>query len=668
MQFANINRNIPMKIITLCVTAASMALLVASAPALDSIYNKAEEKQLIATLHSPESPQADKVLACKKLAVVGSKESIAALAALLSDEKLSHMARYGLEPMQEPEAGQALRDALGKVKGKLLVGVINSLGARRDPKAVDALAALLGDPDAAVAGAAAGALGRIGDAASAGILQKAIANVPSDKKQAFGDACVRCVEQLTAAGHGDIAASLADATRNADLPGHIRLAATRGAILARGAEGVTLLVETLKSSDWPTFALGLRVARELKGESATKSLVDAMPTLAIDRHPAFIMALADRADKAAIAPIAERAKESPPATRIAAIQALGRIGDASAVPVLLTASSAGQADVADAAKTALVTIKDPGAQGAMIAAIQKEDAAAKRIAIQVLGDRHAAAAAPELKKLLADANDDIRAAAIEALGKCAAPADIPALTAILIQPKQPRDAGLADAALRSACGRLPEKDPVAIQILAALPNAQGPAKSALLRLLSATGGKKALDALRTSLKDPDAQVQDSALRALGEWSDPDAAPALLELAKTLPDEKQRVLALRGYVRLTENNSLTDEQKVAMCKDAMAAAGRDEERKLFLGALNSIGTAEAMQQIVPLLDSPTLKEEAGAAIVAITDKLANVWWRKNDPKPLLDALEKVAATCQNEQTVARANAVLNKQSKGKAKKK
>ena len=56
------------------------------------------------------------------------------------------MARYGLEPIPDPAVDAALRDALGKVKGRLLVGVIGSIGVRRDPKAVPALAKRLGDP------------------------------------------------------------------------------------------------------------------------------------------------------------------------------------------------------------------------------------------------------------------------------------------------------------------------------------------------------------------------------------------------------------------------------------------------------------------------------------------------------------------------------------------
>jgi HEAT repeat protein len=63
--------------------------------------------------------------------------------------------------MPDPAAGEALRGALGKVKGRLLVGVINSLGQRRDAQSVEALGKLLDDPDRDVAEAASAALARI---------------------------------------------------------------------------------------------------------------------------------------------------------------------------------------------------------------------------------------------------------------------------------------------------------------------------------------------------------------------------------------------------------------------------------------------------------------------------------------------------------------------------
>jgi len=130
--------------------------------------------EMLAVLKS-DAPAAAKITACRQLAARGGPEAIPELADLLADEKLAHLARLALEPMPDPAAGDALRDALPKLKGQLLVGVINSLGRRRDAKAVAALSGLLGNSDPQVASAAAAALGKIATPAAAEILKKALA-------------------------------------------------------------------------------------------------------------------------------------------------------------------------------------------------------------------------------------------------------------------------------------------------------------------------------------------------------------------------------------------------------------------------------------------------------------------------------------------------------------
>ena len=141
-----------------------VALLLAFAvPTLaQTVAPKGDEAKLIAVLKSADASRKDKIDACRQLAIIGGKDSIAPLAALLGNEELSHNARYALEPNPDPAVDEALRDALGKVKGGPLVGVIGSVGVRRDAKAVGALAKLLGDSDAVVARAAARAMGKIG--------------------------------------------------------------------------------------------------------------------------------------------------------------------------------------------------------------------------------------------------------------------------------------------------------------------------------------------------------------------------------------------------------------------------------------------------------------------------------------------------------------------------
>src|SRR5215470_14634695 len=61
-----------------------------------------EEQQLIRLLQSNASPR-EKDAACTRLKRIGTEHSIPALAALLTDDQLSHSARYALESMPYPK-------------------------------------------------------------------------------------------------------------------------------------------------------------------------------------------------------------------------------------------------------------------------------------------------------------------------------------------------------------------------------------------------------------------------------------------------------------------------------------------------------------------------------------------------------------------------------------
>ena len=155
------------------------AVLAAATCATAADKKAAAEKQtkLIELLKS-DAPPAAKAIACKQLAVYGGKEAVPALAALLPDKQLSSWARIALEAIPDRSADEALRESMGKLQGRLLVGVINSLGVRRDAKAVPALTAKLTDADAEVASAAAVALGRIGGEAAAKALEQSLPATP----------------------------------------------------------------------------------------------------------------------------------------------------------------------------------------------------------------------------------------------------------------------------------------------------------------------------------------------------------------------------------------------------------------------------------------------------------------------------------------------------------
>ena len=71
------------------------------------------EKRLAGVLKSDVSRAAKDYL-CRHLSLVGSAGCVPTLAPLLTDQKLSHLARFALERIPAPEAAKALREALGK--------------------------------------------------------------------------------------------------------------------------------------------------------------------------------------------------------------------------------------------------------------------------------------------------------------------------------------------------------------------------------------------------------------------------------------------------------------------------------------------------------------------------------------------------------------------------
>ncbi len=197
----------------------------------DAAARRELETRLAAVLPSGAS-RAAKDFVGRKLAIIGTAESVPALAALLPDKDLSHMARYALERIPVPEAGKALRDALAKTSGAEKAGVIGSLGARRDAASITDLAALVGDSDERIALAAATALGDIGTAESAKALQDA--KPASDAlKFRVADAQLTAAERLLTAG--DKAGALAVYKSLIASPDkNVKLAATRGLLLASG--------------------------------------------------------------------------------------------------------------------------------------------------------------------------------------------------------------------------------------------------------------------------------------------------------------------------------------------------------------------------------------------------------------------------------------------------
>ncbi len=158
---------------------------------------KSLESKLAAVLGT-DIPRAAKDTVCRALKTIGTAHSVPALAKLLHDGELSHMARHALQAIDAPEAAGALVAAIDKAPKKIKIGIISSLGARGKDVPVAPLAKALADNDAEVSTAGALALGAIGSSEAVKALGSAKVN--DTNKIAVCDAMLQSAENMLAHG------------------------------------------------------------------------------------------------------------------------------------------------------------------------------------------------------------------------------------------------------------------------------------------------------------------------------------------------------------------------------------------------------------------------------------------------------------------------------------
>ncbi len=630
---------------------------------------KEQVDKLVAVLKS-DAPLKEKVDACRGLGVIGTKDAVPALAALLADEKLSHNARYALEPIPDPSVDDALRDALGKLKGRPLAGVIVSIGARRDVKAVVPLWKMLLNPDADAVQAAARSLGSIGTQEAARALQSALPNVSAANQPAMCEGLLRAAEALAAKGQRDEAIAIYDRLRSLQpAPHQVRTAALRGAVLARGNDGLTLLREHLGSKDYLLFAAAVRTSQEMPGAEVTQALCAGLGQLPADNQILVMQALGKRADRTAVAALAAAAKSGAKPVRLAAIRALGQIGDASSATALMDLQGDADRELAQASQESLAVLEGKQIDDAVMAMLAGGDTARRLNALDLIGQRRIKAAVPALLKAAGDPDAEVRRAAIRRLGELGSAAELPAMVELLMGLKDPQDLSAAEQAVGALCARADNPEASIQKLIERLAQAPGAQKTVLLRVLGAAGGASALKAVRDAIKDPDPQVRGAAIRTLAAWKTADVMPDLLALARRSSIPAERALGLRGYLAWAGRKELPANQRLSICRQAGELVQTTEEKKLLLAALGGMASADALALVAPLLDDAAVKDEACAAAVSVAERLLK--GKGGDTaqtaSKLVEPLTKVAQAATDPDLAQRAKAALKRaQSRAKGK--
>ena len=576
------------------------------------------EERLVAFLESNATPAA-KTAAARELSAIATEASVPALAGMLMRAEIAEMARYALARIPGPGADEALRKALETTSGRTRIGIIHSIGQRRDSKAVPALRALVSSTEAGTADAAVHALASIADASAMDALAAERRWKQGAQREGISHAYLRAAESLAARGDRNGALKVYSQLSMPSEPDRVRIAALSGLAALQGVDAVPVLAEEIGAKNPAVQAAAIGLLAGIPGPDATAAMVRKLPNLTPGGQARLVTALSLRGDPSGRPAVSQSAASVQVEVRIAALNGLGRLGDETSVPILAAAAASGQPAEQNAARQSLANLRGPKIDAAIVAAIGSSPPKMKAELILAAGERRSAGAGTALVETARGQDPELRRSALRALKNVSGPEHVSALLD-LVQTAPPSD--LRDG-IQALAAAMKKSEPTQI---AAVISAYKAANSASTRLslLDALGHStraEALPVLCAALADPAPEIVRGAILALTDWPDPAPLPNLFAVARGGLDPALRTLALRGYLKLLALPARrSNPETVALLANALPLAIDTAEKRTVLSVLVAYPCQEALKLAEGLLTDHAVVTEAKASIERIGNAL------------------------------------------------
>jgi len=574
----------------------------------------------------------------RQLQLVGKDDAVPMLSGYLADDRLCESAARALLSIRTPAAVNALVQALPNAKGDRVLTLIRAVAQCRAKEAVAAIKPHAASTDANLRRAALYALANIGCTSAEETLKKATeAEDPFERARATSYYLLYA-KRLAEAGNTEQCAKICRQmieTRTAPEDKNVQCAALSTLVSTVGKKALNDLLRAVDSDNKQIREAALALACGIQDEFVTVRFVNKMMQAPPEVKVEILNMLGRRGDKTAMEAILAALKDKEKPVQIAAIQAAARLGGESAVPSLIDVLKTEDADVIKTVKDVLARMPGEKVLKAVADAVPTVPPKSSIALLQILSERHARAYSAVVFAACKNEDKSVRKEAIKALGNTASPEQLPEMIgAVLLKTESSSDRSAAQKSIGSVTKRIADPAQRADAVLASLEKTSGEKRGWLIQTLPRIGGKKALDTVLREMQSDDAKIKDASVRALADWEEIEAAPKLLEIAKTTDQLPHHVLALRGYVRLVRairypserelraskeaQQEMKDKeaQKLQMLKDALAIVKRPDEIKGILGALADVRTVESVQVIEPYLDNDAVKNEAAQAVVKI----------------------------------------------------
>lgn len=297
-----------------------------------------------------------KAFICKKLALLGTRNSINTLGKMLIKDDTSEIARLALEQVANPSVDELLRRSASKTSGDTQIGIVDTIGSRQDAKAVDMLGKFVSSKDPKLQAAALTALGEIANSKASTILEKNLNKLSSQMKPLAYDSYLKCADKM-AATNSSKALEIYNNVYNSDASSAMRAAALKGMVRISGSDADAIIVEALKSDDSTISSTAASIVMQPQRTEQLVSIADEMSDYPPEVQIQIIKALTATGEKTVIKQIYPAVISDDTQVSVAAIEALGVLGDESTVVMLVDIIISTTTDRKHAARQSLYRLK-----------------------------------------------------------------------------------------------------------------------------------------------------------------------------------------------------------------------------------------------------------------------------------------------------------------------
>jgi HEAT repeat protein len=605
-----------------------------------------------------DKPPSVKSFLIEQIRVIGGRKAAPTLRAFLEDDELCApairaLALPELDAAARIETGSLLIDALTNATGRNRIAIINAL---RDfpflltpegaPSPIPALLKDANSDDAELRIAALSALAASGELGLTDTLLGAAATGSTHERVRVTAYIFEYAERLAKKGHKQRAARIyEEMLRKHTDPSeiHVRCAALDGFARLRGADAVRDVVAALTAENPEFRAAATGVAVTLAGDGITAAYVSELKAASAEVKVGILGVLGARGDAVALPAALGALEDESQDVRIAAVSAAAKLGGANAIGPLVAFLATAQDGEREAATRALVAMPGDAVSARLAAALKPAPPAVRVTLLDVLARRRAHAQLVTIFVSTIDDNEDVRIAAVNAIGALADAEAAPRLLLGMLKRAASEDERNAiEQALAATCARSASPAMRAVPIIKAIDREKVRDYCSLLRVLGQLGGQQALATLSAGVRDERAEVKEAALRGLGDLPEPKPAYAadVLELAAGVTEVKQHVLGMRAFAQLLARvGGVSAGEKLELYRAGMDVARRVEEQKLLLSGIGDVKDAAAFDVLAKYLSDEALRSEAGSAMIGVARGILPVGW--SDARAALEqVLEKV----------------------------